>query len=75
MSNNTSSGIYKSGLDAKRCKNLAHATPIDSFSNCLKLRMSIGRESMRSDRENECWRSISVIFATNTLPDFMKHRS
>jgi hypothetical protein len=32
---------------------LAHAAPIDSFSNCSKSRMSIGRESMRSVRENE----------------------
>ena len=47
MPNDTSSGIDMSGIDAKRCKNLAHAAPMDSFSNCSKLRMSIGRESMR----------------------------
>ena len=52
MFNDTSSGIDKSGLDAKRRENLAHAALMDSFSNCLKLRMSIGRESMRSVREN-----------------------
>ena len=53
MFNDISSGTDKSGLDAKRRKNLAHAAPMDSFSNCSKLRMSIGRESMRSVRENE----------------------
>ena len=53
MFNDTSSGIDKSGLDAKRRKNLAQAAPIDSFSNCLKSRMSIGREFMRLMRENE----------------------
>ena len=53
MSNDTSSGIDKSGLDAKRRKNLAQAAPIDSFSNCSKSRMSIGREFMRLMRENE----------------------
>ena len=53
MFNDTSSGIDKSGLDAKRCKNLAQAAPIDSFSNCSKSRMSIGREFMRLMRENE----------------------
>ena len=53
MFNDTSSGIYKSGLDAKRRKNLAQAAPIDSFSNCSKSRMSIGREFMRLMRENE----------------------
>ena len=51
--NGTSSGIDKSGLDTKRCKNLAQATPTNSFSNCSKLRMSIGREFMRLVRENE----------------------
>ena len=49
----TSSSVDKSELDAKRRKNLAHAAPMDSFSNCSKLRMSIGRESMRSVRKNE----------------------
>ena len=53
MPNDTSSGIYKSGLDAKRHKNLAQDAPIDSFSNCSKSRMSIGREFMRLMRENE----------------------
>ena len=53
MYNDTSSGIDKSGLDAKRCKNLAQAAPMDSFSNCSKSRMSIGREFMRLMRENE----------------------
>ena len=53
MSNDTPSGIDKSGLDAKRRKNLAQAAPIDSFSNCSKSRMSIGREFMRLVRENE----------------------
>uniref|UniRef100_K3Y2D5 Uncharacterized protein n=1 Tax=Setaria italica TaxID=4555 RepID=K3Y2D5_SETIT len=52
MYNDTWSGIDMSGLDTKRRKNLAHATPMDS-SNCSKLRMSIGRECMRSVRENE----------------------
>ena len=52
MFNDTSSGRDKSGLDAKRRKNLAQAAPMDS-SNCSKLRMSVGRESMRSVRENE----------------------
>ena len=45
MFNDTSSGRDKSGLDAKRRKNLAQATPMDS-SNCLKSRISIGREFM-----------------------------
>jgi hypothetical protein len=53
ISNDTSSGIDKARLDAKRHKNLAHAALMDSFSNCSKLRKSIGRESMRSVRENE----------------------
>ena len=53
MFNNTSSGIYKSGLDAKRCKNLAQAAPMDSFSNCSKSRMSIGREFMHLVRQKE----------------------
>ena len=48
----TSSGIDKSGLDAKRHKNLAHDAPMDS-SDCSKSRMSISKESMRSVRENE----------------------
>ena len=39
MFNDTSSGIDKSWLDAKRHKNLAYAAPMDSFSNCSKLRM------------------------------------
>ena len=53
MFNDTSSGIDKSGLDAKRHKNLAHAAPIDSFSNCSKSRMSIGKEFMHLMRDNE----------------------
>ena len=53
MFNDTSSGIDRSELDAKRRKNLAQAAPIDSFSNCSKSRMSIGREFMRLMRENE----------------------
>ena len=53
MPNDTSSGIDKSGLDAKRHKNLAQATPMDYFSNCSKSRMSIGMEFMRLMRENE----------------------
>ena len=57
MSNDTSSGIDKSGLDAKKRKNLAHAALIDCF-NCSKLRMSIGRESMHSKRENE-WQKLT----------------
>ena len=52
MFNDTSSGRDRSGLDAKRRKNLAQAAPMDS-SNCLKSRMSIGREFMRLSRENE----------------------
>jgi len=51
--NDTSLGIDKSELDAKMRKNLAHAAPMDSFSNCSKLRMSIGREFMCLVRENE----------------------
>ena len=53
MFKDTSSGIDKSGLDAKRHKNLAQAAPMDSFSNYSKSRMSIGREFMRLVRENE----------------------
>ena len=53
MFNDTSSGRDKSGLDAKRHKNLAQAAPMDTSSNCSKSRMSVGRESMRSVRENE----------------------
>src|SRR6185369_4551028 len=52
MSNDASSGIDKSRLDAKRRKNLAQAALMDS-SNCSKSRMLIGREFMRSMRENE----------------------
>ena len=48
-----SSGIDKSELDAKRRENLAQAAPVDSFCNCSKARMSVGRESMRLVRENE----------------------
>ena len=51
--NDTSLGIDKSELDAKMRKNLAHAAPMDSFSNCSKLRMSISREFMCLVRENE----------------------
>jgi hypothetical protein len=46
ISNDISLGIDKSRLDAKRRNNLAHAAPMDSFSNCSKLRMSVGRDSM-----------------------------
>ena len=53
MFNDTSSGIDMSGIDAKRRENLAHAAPMDSFSNYSKLRMSVGRESMHLVRENE----------------------
>jgi hypothetical protein len=53
MSNHISSGIDKFGSHAKRCENLAHAAPMDSFSNCSKPRMSIGRESMHPVSENE----------------------
>ena len=53
MLNDTSLGIDRSELDAKRRKNLAQAAPIDSFSNCSKSRMSIGREFMHLMRENE----------------------
>jgi len=53
MFNDTSSGRDKSGLDAKRRKNLAQAAPMDSSSNCSKSSLSVGRESMHSVRENE----------------------
>ena len=53
MFNDTLSGIHRSELDAKRHKNLAQAAPMDSFSNCSKSRMSIGREFMHLARENE----------------------
>ena len=53
MFKDTSSGIDKSELDAKRCMNQAQAAPMDSFSNCLKSRISIGREFMRLSRESE----------------------
>ena len=53
MFNDTSSGRDKSELDAKRRKNLAQAAPMDSSSNSLKSRISIGREFMRLSRENE----------------------
>ena len=53
MSKDTSSGIHKSGLDAKMHKNLAQAAPMNSFSNCSKSRMSIDREFMRVVSENE----------------------
>ena len=52
MFNDTSLGRDKSGLDAKRRKNLAQAALMDS-SNCSKSRMLIGREFMHSMRENE----------------------
>ena len=53
MFNDTSLGIDMSELDAKRLKNLAQAAPMNSFSNCSKSRMSIGREFMHLVRENE----------------------
>ena len=53
MFNDTSLGIDRSELDAKRRKNLAQAAPIVSFSNCSKSRMSIGREFMHLMRKNE----------------------
>ena len=53
MFNDTSSGTDKSGLDAKRCKNLAQAAPMDSSANFLKSRISIGREFMRLSQDNE----------------------
>ena len=53
MFNDTSSGRDKSGLDAKRHKNLGQAAPMDSSSDCLKSRISIGREFMHLSRENE----------------------
>ena len=52
MLNDTSSGVDRFELDAKRHKNQAQAAPMDS-SNCSKSRMSIGREFMCSVRENE----------------------
>jgi hypothetical protein len=33
-------------LDAKRCENLAHAAPMDSFSICSNARMSLRRDAM-----------------------------
>ena len=53
MFNDTSSGIDKSKLDAERRKNLAQGAPMDSFPNCSKSRMSIGREFMRAVSKNE----------------------
>ena len=53
MFNDTSSGRDKSRIDAKRRKNLAQAAPMDSSSDCLKSRISIGREFMHLSRENE----------------------
>ena len=53
MCNDTSSGRDKPGLDAKRHKNLPHASPIDSYNKCSKIRMSIRRESISAERENE----------------------
>ena len=53
MFNDTSSGRDKYRLDAKRRKNLAQAAPINSFSNCSKSRISIGREFIHLSRENE----------------------
>ena len=53
MFNDTSSGRDKSGLDAKRRKNLAQAAPMDSSSNCSKSRMLADRESMCSVRDYE----------------------
>ena len=47
MSKDTSSGIHKSGLDAKMHKNLAQTAIMNSFSNCSKSRMPIHREFMR----------------------------
>ena len=52
MSKDTSSGIDKFGVDAKRHKNLAQAALMDSY-NCSKSRMSIDREFMRVVSENE----------------------
>ena len=53
MSHDISSGIDEFGLDAKMCKNIAQAAPMDSFSSCSKSRMSVGRESVRSVNEND----------------------
>ena len=47
------SGIDLSGLDAKRCVTLAHAEPMDSFSNYSNARMSLRREALRDKEENE----------------------
>jgi hypothetical protein len=48
-----SSGIDQPGLDTKRFENLAHAAPMDSFSNCSNARMSLRREAMWDKEENE----------------------
>ena len=45
MCKDTSSGIDQSGHEAKRRENLAHAAPMDSFSNCSNARISLRREA------------------------------
>ena len=50
--NSTWFGIDKSGLECARSENLAHATPMVSFSFCWKLRISYRREAIRDVGKN-----------------------
>jgi hypothetical protein len=53
MCKDTSSVRGMPGLMFRRCENLAHATPRDSFSNCSNARMSLHGEGVRDKGENE----------------------
>ena len=53
MCKDTSSGIDQSGHVAKRCENLAHAAPMLFFSNCSNARISLRREAVWAEEENE----------------------
>jgi hypothetical protein len=44
---NTRLGKDKSTLECIKTENLAQVAPIDSFSYCLKLRITFGRDDMR----------------------------
>ena len=72
MFNDTSSGRDRSGLVAKKRKNLAQAAPMDSSSDCLKSRISIGREFMHLSRENEWQKSAQSSFQSPHILPIMR---
>ena len=60
MCKDMSPGIDQSGLDAKRCENLAQAAPMDS-SNYSNARMSFWREALLDEEENERKKSFGAL--------------